>query len=164
MALNHYRLLGIPADAGPQQIRSAYRGLAKRFHPDRNRGSETAAELFRQINNAYRVLSDPVLRKQYDTSLQRDANGSPQTVEKGRKAPFDPQQKFNRFVKSLLDAMFGPAEPSVAQQPVRQGGTRAIRREKPTFNFHYNLAMEKKSPRYVRGRDGIFRKVRPQKN
>ena len=74
MALNYYRLLGIPPDAGQRRIKSAYRSLAKRFHPDRNSGSETAAELFRQANQAYRVLSDPALRAHYDKKLAKLEN------------------------------------------------------------------------------------------
>ena len=66
MALNYYRLLGIPPDSGQKKIKSAYRSLSKRFHPDRNKGSETAAELFRQVNHAYQILSDPKRRKLYD--------------------------------------------------------------------------------------------------
>ena len=161
MALNYYRLLGIPPDSEPQKIKSAYRSLAKRFHPDRNKGSETAAELFRQVNHAYRILSDPERRRLYDKKLAR------QEEQQSRKAPvkstknsIDPQKRFNNFVKSLLDAMFGPADIPAIQHPRQQAVVRPPKHEKPAFNFHYNLAMEKKSPPYVRGKDGVFRKAR----
>jgi curved DNA-binding protein CbpA len=162
MALNYYRLLGVPPDSGQQKIKSAYRSLAKRFHPDRNKGSETAAELFRQVNHAYRVLSDPALRKSYDQKLARQENHPPQpAATRPKKRAGDPQQKFNHFVKSLLDAMFGPADSATAPQPHRRVVSRPPRPEKPAFNFHYNLAMEKNSAPYVRGKDGVFRKARP---
>ncbi len=162
MALNYYRLLGIPPDSGQQKIKSAYRSLAKRFHPDRNKGSETAAELFRQVNHAYRVLSDPKLRENYDKKLAQQERQQPQpSYTRKKKRASDPQQKFNHFVKSLLDAMFGPAESPAPQRPIQRSVNRPIRPEKPAFNFHYNLAMEKSSAPYVRGKDGIFRKVRP---
>ena len=162
MALNYYRLLGIPPESEPQKIKSAYRSLAKRFHPDRNKGSETAAELFRQVNHAYRVLSDPGRRKLYDAKLAQQEKQHPRdTTVKKTKSAADPQKKFNNFVKSLLDAMFGPAGVPTAQHQKQRTTVRQPRQEKPAFNFHYNLAMEKKSPPYVRGKDGVFRKVRP---
>ncbi|MDX2495419.1 MAG: DnaJ domain-containing protein [Desulfuromusa sp.] len=167
MALNYYRLLGIPPDSGQRRIKSAYRSLAKRFHPDRNSGSETAAELFRQVNHAYRVLSDPKLRTLYDQKLSRQDNlDKQQSSTKTNSARLDPQQKFNNFVKSLLDALFGSVdtqvEPSSQQRNYRtKNPTRQV--EKPAFNFHYNLAVEKNKTPYMRGEDGIFRKTQ-QKN
>lgn len=161
MALNHYRLLGIPPDSGQQKIRSAYRSLAKRFHPDRNKGSETATELFRQVNEAYRVLSDPKLRKGYDEKLARQEQQRPASAQKAQPS-VDPQKKFNHFLKSLLDAMFGPAEPQSIPIHPQRATIRPPKAEKPAFNFHYNLAMEKKSAPYIRGKDGVFRKVRPR--
>jgi len=166
MALNYYRLLGVPPDAGKRRVKSAYRSLAKRFHPDRNSGSETAAELFRQVNHAYRVLSDPRLRAHYDEKLlrQENPNGQP-SATKAETAPLDPQQKFNRFVKSLLDALFGSidaqTEPT-ARQRYQGAKTKTDKIEKPAFNFHYNLAMEKNKTPYTRGEDGVFRKARPE--
>ena len=163
MALNYYRLLGIPPDAGQRKIKSAYRSLAKRFHPDRNSGSETAAELFRQVNNAYKVLSDPQLRTHYDQKLdqQTNLNGHSPSAPKSQ---LDPQQKFNRFVKSLLDALFGPID--VPTKPSKKNNQRikttTKKVDKPAFNFHYNLAMEKDKTPYSRGEDGVFRKVRPE--
>ena len=158
MALNYYRLLGVPPDAGQRRIKSAYRSLAKRFHPDRNSGSETAAELFREVNHAYKVLSDPQLRKHYDQKLQREGLSE---VKAGN-SNLEPQQKFNRFVNSLLDAIFGkvdlPAQPS-RNNSVQRGRTTVQKKAKPTFNFHYNLAMENEKTPYVRGEDGVFRKA-----
>ena len=160
MALNYYRLLGVPPDTGQRRIKSAYRSLAKRFHPDRNSGSETAAELFRQVNHAYRVLSNPQLRAHYDLKLSREENQS--ATIKVKPTQLDPQKKFNHFVKSLLDALFGsmdaqPDLPTKKQYQRAKSKTKKV--GKPAFNFHYNLAMEKNKTPYVRDKDGIFRKV-----
>lgn len=163
MALNYYRLLGIPPDSGQRRIKSAYRSLAKRFHPDRNSGSETAAELFRQVNHAYRVLADPKLRSLYDQKLARQDNlNKEHPTTKGGTPPPDPQQKFNRFVTSLLDALFGSIDTQPEpgnQQSSHRVKNKTIKAEKPTFNFHYNLAMEKNKTPYTRGEDGIIRKT-----
>ncbi len=160
MAINHYHLLGVPPDAGERRIRSAYRSLAKRFHPDRNSGSETAAELFRQVNHAYKVLSDPQLRAHYDKKLsQQEA----QAVTK-KNPQLEPQQKFNRFVKSLLDALFGPADTTQKATNVRRPAkAKHLHQqvEKPEFKTHYKLAVEKKRAPYTRGSDGVFRKSHP---
>ena len=160
MALNFYRLLGVPPNAGQLRIKAAYRSLAKRFHPDRNSGSETAAELFRQVNHAYKVLSDPKLRADYDRKLAQ------QEAQPAKNSQLEPQQKFNRFVKSLLDALFGSIDTKTrhaGQQVQQKNIRRAPKVEKPTFNFHYNVAVEKKRAPYTRGNDGVFRKSRPKK-
>lgn len=165
MALNYYRLLGVPPDAGQQRIKSAYRSLAKRFHPDRNNGADTAAELFRQANLAYRVLSDAKLRQQYDLKLSQEENsrGHDPNATAGSHH-LEPQQKFNRFITSLLDALFGkidgPPQPKSGSAPQTRRTTKQA--GKPAFNFHYNLAVEKGKTPYVRGEDGIFRKAPPE--
>lgn len=162
MALNFYRLLGVPPDSGQRKIKTAYRELAKRFHPDRNKGSETAAELFRQVNHAYKVLSDSKLRGEYDRQLAQQEVAQSSSSKKN--AQLDPQQKFSRFISSLLDAMFGtnesPVKSNLKTTPPKSKHKTA-RREKPAFNFHYNLAVENKRTPYSRGNDGVFRKSRP---
>jgi len=164
MALNYYRLLGVPPDAGQRRIKSAYRSLAKRFHPDRNSGSETAADLFRQVNHAYRVLSNPQLRAHYDQKLARQENLTAAT--KAGTTQLDPQQKFNRFINSLLDALFGSddtqTEPHTRRR-TQKTKNKTGKAEKPAFNFHYNLAVENNKTPYTRGQDGVFRKV-PRQN
>jgi len=61
-----YATLGVNRDATAKQIREAYRRLARQHHPDVNPGNQAASERFKQINEAYHVLSDPKLRKDYD--------------------------------------------------------------------------------------------------
>jgi molecular chaperone DnaJ len=161
MALNYYQLLGIPVDADQQQIRTVYRRMAKRCHPDTNRGSEAAAELFRQVNEAYRILSEEKTRGEYDRKLSlrlsqqtRDNKRSPQSR--------DPQQKFNRFMGSLLDAMFGPLGAPQPTAPKPQTPQTPRKPKGPVFNAVYHQAIEKEDSAYVRGEDGVIRK-KPKK-
>jgi DnaJ-class molecular chaperone len=66
VADNPYEVLGIPADAAENDIRSAYRKLAMRYHPDRNPGDASAEEKFKQVSEAYATLRDPEARSRYD--------------------------------------------------------------------------------------------------
>jgi len=68
---DYYKSLGIEAGARQQQIKDAYRGMALRYHPDRNRDNPEAAERMKEINEAYAVLSDPNKRREYDSLRQQ---------------------------------------------------------------------------------------------
>jgi curved DNA-binding protein CbpA len=65
---DYYAILGITPDATLADIKKAYRKLARQHHPDRNNGDPEAAERFRQVTEAYDVLSDPAARKEYDST------------------------------------------------------------------------------------------------
>ncbi len=63
---DYYEVLGVPRGAQPSEIKSAYRKLAVRYHPDRNQGDPDAEEKFKESAEAYAVLSDPERRARYD--------------------------------------------------------------------------------------------------
>ncbi|OGQ95416.1 MAG: integrase [Deltaproteobacteria bacterium RIFOXYD12_FULL_57_12] len=65
--MNYYEELGVTSTSSPDEIKKAYRKLAMKHHPDRNKGDKTAEEKFKKISEAYAVLSDPQKRQQYDT-------------------------------------------------------------------------------------------------
>jgi len=63
---DYYKILGVGESASPDEIKKAYRKLAKKYHPDANPDDAQAAERFKEANEAHEVLSDPKKRKQYD--------------------------------------------------------------------------------------------------
>ncbi len=63
---DYYKILGVGKSASSQDIKKAYRKLAMKYHPDRNKGNKAAEERFKEISEAYAVLSDPEKKKQYD--------------------------------------------------------------------------------------------------
>src|SRR6185369_11375642 len=94
---DYYETLGLARNATDEQIRTSYRKLARKHHPDVNPGNKEAEERFKEINEAYTVLSDPQKRKQYDQFGQ----APPET---GR----DVHVEFGDF-SDFFESMFGGA-------------------------------------------------------
>lgn len=122
---DYYNVLGVSRNASPEAVKKAYRSLALRFHPDRNPGDPVAERRFKEVNEAYRVLSDPAERGRYDRlGPLYNPDGKPPT-------PDDVSEVFGR----MWDNLFGRREPekgedlkytvSVTLEEVDQG----VRRE-----------------------------------
>jgi molecular chaperone DnaJ len=75
VAESHYETLGVAKNASADELKKAYRKLARQYHPDKNPGNAEAERRFKEVQGAYDVLSDPEKRKQYDTF--GSANGRP---------------------------------------------------------------------------------------
>lgn len=110
---NYYEILGVPRDASSDEIKKMYRRLARQYHPDLNPGDKVAEEKFKDIGEAYEVLSDPNKRSQYDQFSrfwqQKGFKGKTPRVKtwnarNGTRSDIDPSQfpDFNSFVETLL--------------------------------------------------------------
>ncbi len=73
---DYYAILGVPESAPEDEVKRAYRRLALRHHPDRNRGDKRAEERFKEISEAYAVLMDPGRRREYDALRRARAEGA----------------------------------------------------------------------------------------
>lgn len=77
---NFYELLGVAKDAQDSEIKKAYRKLAMKYHPDKNQDDEDAEKKFKEISQAYAVLSDPEKRSNYDRFGTADFSGIPEDI------------------------------------------------------------------------------------
>jgi curved DNA-binding protein len=66
VAKDYYSILGVAKGATEEEVKKAYRKLAVKYHPDKNAGNKEAEEKFKEVNEAYEVISDPEKRKKYD--------------------------------------------------------------------------------------------------
>ncbi len=75
MDKTYYQMLGVSQDADSTTIKNAFRKLAKKYHPDINPGNAEAEKMFKDVNEAYSVLSDDGKRAKYDRELAEGVNG-----------------------------------------------------------------------------------------
>ena len=73
---DYYKILNVPSNASAEEIKSAYRKLAMKYHPDRNGGSSVSTEIFKKVNVAYSILSDPAKRAKFDSAFRFSGRSS----------------------------------------------------------------------------------------
>ena len=92
--MDYYKILEVPENADISEIKKKYRKMAMKYHPDRNAGDEKAAKKFREITEAYEVLSNEKKRKEYDCKRK---NGNNQSKNKNNKENFKSKSSQNNF-------------------------------------------------------------------
>ncbi len=156
---DYYKTLGVERKASEEDIKKAYRKLALKYHPDRNPGDKKAEEKFKEINEAYQVLSDPAKRSRYDqlgdsysSWQQRGAPGGGFNWEDW----YVPNQGGNvRVEMGDLDDLFGGGfsdffrrifggmpDMETVQQGRGAGGTRQARSARPSYEQRVTISLQ----------------------
>ena len=116
--MDPYRTLNVPRSADQAAIKQAYRKLAKMLHPDRNPGSARAEQRFKEVSQAYDLLSDPAKRAKYDRG-EIDADGRPRHPFKGFEFAGDPQSAAESIFGKMFGGAFGRGFGGGARKPGR---------------------------------------------
>ncbi len=109
---DYYQILGVSKTATPEEIKKAYRKLARKYHPDLNPGDKEAEKRFKEINEAQEVLSDPEKRAKYDQFGQywkQAAAGTPPPGAGVGGFDFSQYGSFDDFINELLGRFGGGA-------------------------------------------------------
>ena len=126
---DYYEILGVTRDAGDQDLKQAYRRLAIKFHPDKNPGDQEAEEKFKEIAEAYQILSSPDMRARYDryghAGIGAAAGGSPFGAGFGQGFP-----GFEDVIGDLFGDFFG------------QRSRRGAPRRGADLEYHLEMTLE----------------------
>jgi len=123
MPSDYYSVLGLSRDASKDDIKKAYRKLSKELHPDKNKGDKESEQKFKEVNEAYEVLSDEKKRKQYDTFGSAGVGGGA-----GGFGGFD----FSGFQNAggfgdIFESFFGGRQPGTRARRDERGRDREVR-------------------------------------
>jgi molecular chaperone DnaJ len=135
-----YEVLGVSRDAQADEVKSAFRKLAQKHHPDRNPDDPDAGQRFKEINAAYQILSDPKKREMFDRFGAAGAGGAASSPFQG--VPFD-------FAEINFDGLFGDLLGALG---IKVGGQAALQKElkltfeEAAFGCTKELAYERVEP------------------
>ncbi|MDQ3046880.1 MAG: DnaJ domain-containing protein [Bacteroidota bacterium] len=119
---NYYLVLNVKTTATAEEIKAAYRTLAKKFHPDKNQGNKSSEEYFKLIQEAYAVLSDPEKKRKFDLSFLNYTSGSSQktyTQYTGNAYQYAQQQAYNQ--QNQAKQSYRKKQPSKPDQSEKYG-------------------------------------------
>lgn len=116
---DYYEVLGVAKNAGEDELKKAYRKLAKKYHPDVNPGNKEAEEKFKELNEAYGVLSDPQKRQQYDQFGFAGASGQGFGDFNPADFGFDFSDILSQFFGGGFSGGFGGGSPAQRNAPRR---------------------------------------------
>jgi curved DNA-binding protein len=140
MYIDYYKILGVDKNATPEEIKKAYRKLARKHHPDLNPNDKNAKASFQQINEANEVLSDPEKRKKYD-QYGKDWQHAEQfeQAQQNRKQPSGSsgtgyeETEFNGDFSDFFESLFGGR--------ARAGRSRQVKYRGEDYRAELNLSL-----------------------
>ena len=135
---DYYEILGVPRSATEKEIKTAFRKLARKYHPDTNRNNKDAEEKFKEINEAYEVLGDAEKRRKFDTLGNNFRGGSDFTPPPGFDFNFD----FNKGFTKTQDSPFSDFFEILFGETLRGGGRSSPFQE--TFTQTYTRPQTKR--------------------
>ncbi len=163
---DYYKILGVNRNATERDIKQAYRRLARQYHPDVNPGDKSAEEAFKQINEAYEVLSDKENRQKYDKygdqwqhaeqfEKARRQQASGRGFSQGGRRVYSSEGDFGSLFDDLLGGLYsrGQAQPRRArsqEHPVEVTLEEAYRGTTRTLSFTDGKRLEVRVPAGVR--------------
>ncbi|MDB9313287.1 J domain-containing protein [Spirulina sp. CS-785/01] len=168
---DYYAILGVEQSATSEEIKRSFRRLARRYHPDMNPGDKSAEDKFKDINEAYEVLSDETRRDQYNQFIQfwKKNSGKRNPFRRNGQAPQDLDPKdypdFNRFVEELLNRQAATGGAKTGSPRGRTATASASRTANPRVNVKDPEAFRQrrtKTEYSVRDRTGTKPPERPK--
>lgn len=150
---DYYKILGIPESASGEDVKRAYRKLAREHHPDRNPGNKQAEERFKEVQEANSVLSDPAKRKQYDRAKSQPfagTNGGFRRAPDGGYTHFETGSVEDLFgggaseggLGDFFSRMFSASEPAGAPGPRTRRRSPARGDVSTTLRLSFDQALE----------------------
>jgi DnaJ-class molecular chaperone len=107
MSIDPYGILGVSKSSTQDEIKSAYRKLAKKLHPDLNPGNKAIEDKFKQVNNAYEMVGTPEERTKFDRGDFDQAQFSSQRKNQERPFYYETQEPGSRYSSRLFEDLFG---------------------------------------------------------
>ena len=99
--MNYYEILGVSTEANENEIKSKYRKLAMKYHPDRNPDDKKAEEMFKKVSEAYEVLGDKEKRKEYDKKISKTGEEKQNSEKKKAGAGGDARKGAEAFYRNF---------------------------------------------------------------
>ncbi len=143
---DYYEVLGIAKSATEDEIKKAYRKLAKRFHPDVNKESDAEAK-FKEVNEAYEVLSDPQRRASFDRYGRDGMQGAGFGGQQGYSSPYGNSQNF----EDIFSSFFGGAQQSARPVSLHKFSTLTITFMESIKGITKSIVAESYKPNSVGG-------------